>query len=151
MLALSQASKVPGQPSRLLPRVGISRRDCTETDVLVQSGMAQAKKIGSKKAQNRTEAVIGYMRVSTDQQAESGAGMAAQRSAIRRQCEQHGWELAAIYEDNGASAKSLNGRSGLSEALEVLAGGDAAALVVAKLDRLARSVHDFAGLVRKAE
>ena len=113
--------------------------------------MAQAKKIGSKKARDRTEAVIGYIRVSTDQQAESGAGMAAQRSAIRRQCEQHGWELAAIYEDNGASAKTLNNRPGLTEALAVLANGDASALVVAKLDRLARSVHDFAGLVRIAE
>jgi DNA invertase Pin-like site-specific DNA recombinase len=113
--------------------------------------MAQTKKIGSKKARHRTEAVIGYIRVSTDQQAESGAGMAAQRSVIRRQCEQHGWELAAIYEDNGASAKTLKGRPGLTDALEVLANGDAAALVVAKLDRLARSVHDFAGLVRVAE
>jgi DNA invertase Pin-like site-specific DNA recombinase len=39
----------------------------------------------------------------------------------------------------------------LTEALEALAHGDAAALVVSKLDRLARSVHDFAGLVRIAE
>lgn len=113
--------------------------------------MVQARKIGSKKARDRTAAVIGYIRVSTDQQAESGAGMAAQRSAIRRQCEQHDWELVAVYEDNGASAKSLKGRPGLSEALEVLADGGASALVVAKLDRLARSVHDFAGLVRIAE
>ena len=113
--------------------------------------MAQAKKIGTKKGGDRTEAVIGYIRVSTDSQAESGAGMAAQRSSIRRQCEQHGWELAEIYEDNGASAKTLRNRPGLTEALEVLANGGAAALVVAKLDRLARSVHDFAGLVRVAE
>ena len=113
--------------------------------------MAQAQRIATKKAEIRTQAVIGYIRVSTDQQAESGAGMAAQRSAIRRQCEHHGWELAAIYEDNGASAKSLKGRPGLTAALQVLANGDAAALVVAKLDRLARSVHDFAGLVRVAE
>jgi DNA invertase Pin-like site-specific DNA recombinase len=113
--------------------------------------MAQTKKIGSKKVRDRAEAVIGYIRVSTDQQAESGAGMAAQRSAIRRQCEQHGWELAHIFEDNGASAKSLKGRPGLTEGLELLANGGASALVVAKLDRLARSVHDFAGLVRIAE
>jgi DNA invertase Pin-like site-specific DNA recombinase len=113
--------------------------------------MTQAMKIGSNKTRDRTEAVVGYIRVSTDQQAESGAGMAAQRSAIRRQCEQHGWELASIYEDNGASAKTLKGRPGLSEALTVLANGGATALVVAKLDRLARSVHDFAGLVRVAE
>jgi DNA invertase Pin-like site-specific DNA recombinase len=53
--------------------------------------------------------------------------------------------------ENGASAKSLKGRPALTEALEALAHGDAAALVVSKLDRLARSVHDFAGLVRIAE
>ncbi len=113
--------------------------------------MAQRKSFGSKKANQRTESVVGYIRVSTDQQAESGAGMAAQRSAIRRHCDQHGWELAAIFEDNGASAKTLKGRPGLTEALRMLADGGASALVVAKLDRLARSVHDFAGLVRRAE
>jgi DNA invertase Pin-like site-specific DNA recombinase len=77
--------------------------------------------------------------------------MAAQRAAIRRHCKHSGLELSTIYEDNGASAKTLRGRPALSEALEVLAQGDAGALVVSKLDRLARSVHDFAGLVRVAE
>ena len=104
-----------------------------------------------KKTKNRSSAVIGYLRVSTDQQAESGAGMAAQRAAIRRYCKNHRLELSSIYEDNGASAKTLRGRPALSEALEVLAQGDAGALVVSKLDRLARSVHDFAGLVRVAK
>jgi DNA invertase Pin-like site-specific DNA recombinase len=104
-----------------------------------------------KKTKNRSSAVIGYLRVSTDQQAESGAGMAAQRAAIRRYCKNHRLELSSIYEDNGASAKTLRGRPALSEALEVLAQGHAGALVVSKLDRLARSVHDFAGLVRVAE
>jgi DNA invertase Pin-like site-specific DNA recombinase len=77
--------------------------------------------------------------------------MAAQRAAIRRYCKHGGMELLTIYEDDGASGKSLKRRPGLTEALQVLAQGDAAALVVSKLDRLARSVHDFAGLVRKAE
>lgn len=113
--------------------------------------MTTAQKPAAKKGKIRNDAVIGYIRVSTDQQAESGAGMAAQRSTIRSQCKHNGWELAAIYEDDGASAKALSGRPGLSEALQVLANGEAAALVVAKLDRLARSVHDFAGLVRRAE
>jgi DNA invertase Pin-like site-specific DNA recombinase len=59
--------------------------------------------------------------------------------------------LARIYEDAGASAKSLDGREALSEALDTLAQGNAGVLVVAKLDRLARSVADFAELVRRAE
>jgi DNA invertase Pin-like site-specific DNA recombinase len=77
--------------------------------------------------------------------------MAAQRAAIRRYCKHNALELSRIYEDNGASAKTLRGRPALSEALQVLADGDAGALVVSKLDRLARSVHDFAALVRIAE
>ena len=77
--------------------------------------------------------------------------MAAQLRAIEQHCEHHGLTLAHVYEDDGVSAKTMKGRPGLSEALTVLANGDASALVVAKLDRLARSVHDFAGLVRIAE
>ena len=95
--------------------------------------------------------VVGYIRVSTDQQADSGAGMAAQRAAIASVCLQNGWELGQIYEDAGASAKALTGRPALAAALKALAAGGASALVVSKLDRLARSVHDFASLVRLAE
>lgn len=99
----------------------------------------------------RSEAVVGYRRVSTEQQAESGAGMAAQLQSIQLHCKQHGLVLTHVYEDDGVSAKSVRNRPGLSEALAVLASGDASALIVSKLDRLARSVHDFAGLVRIAE
>ena len=95
--------------------------------------------------------VVGYVRVSTDQQADSGAGMAAQRAAICVVCLQNGWELGQIYEDAGASGKALTGRPALAAALKTLAESGASALVVSKLDRLARSVHDFAGLVRLAE
>lgn len=111
--------------------------------------MARVTKKGSGKT--RSGAVVGYIRVSTEQQAESGAGMAVQRHAIEEHCERHGLVLAQVYEDDGVSAKSVRNRPGLSEALDVLANGDAAALIVSKLDRLARSVHDFAGLVRIAE
>jgi DNA invertase Pin-like site-specific DNA recombinase len=111
--------------------------------------MARGANVTSKKT--RSEAVVGYRRVSTEQQSGSGAGMAAQRRAIEQHCEHHGLTLTHVYEDDGVSAKSIQNRPGLSEALTVLANGEAAALVVAKLDRLARSVHDFAGLVRIAE
>jgi DNA invertase Pin-like site-specific DNA recombinase len=96
-------------------------------------------------------AVIGYVRVSTSEQADSGLGLAAQRASIAAYAAQRGWRLADVYEDAGASAKALKGRLGLAAALDALATGKASVLVVSKLDRLARSVADFAGLVRRAE
>jgi DNA invertase Pin-like site-specific DNA recombinase len=93
---------------------------------------------------------IGYLRVSTDGQAESGAGMAAQRNTIVTECQHRGLPLLELAEDAGLSAKTLD-RPALAGALARLEAGEAAVLVVAKLDRLARSVADFANLVRLAE
>ena len=90
--------------------------------------------------------VVGYIRVSTADQAESGAGLEAQRAAITAHAAARGWELAEIYEDH-ASGKSLNGRHELKRALAELRARRADALMVAKLDRLSRSIHDFSGLL----
>jgi DNA invertase Pin-like site-specific DNA recombinase len=94
--------------------------------------------------------VVGYARVSTDEQAANGAGLAAQRDGIARESDRRGWDLVTIHEDGGVSGRSLDGRPGLSEALRCLATGDADALVVLKLDRLSRSLIDFAGLLERA-
>lgn len=111
--------------------------------------MRQGRRAGQK--WERQRALIGYVRVSTDGQAESGAGLAAQRRAIRAEAERRGMPILRVYEDRAASAKSLEGREQLGEALGVLSGGEASVLVVAKLDRLSRSIADFAALVRRAE
>lgn len=94
--------------------------------------------------------VVGYIRVSTDEQSASGAGLDAQKHAIRAEAARRGWDLVAVYEDRGASAKSLAGRPGLQEALRAVETGVATALVAAKLDRLSRSVSDFAGLLERS-
>ena len=94
--------------------------------------------------------VIGYVRVSTDEQADSGAGLIAQREAIAREVERRGWRLLAVYEDAGASGKSVAGRPGLAQALTIVESGSAGALVVAKLDRLSRSLMDFASLMERS-
>src|SRR3954471_14904836 len=91
--------------------------------------------------------VVGYIRVSTDEQAESGAGLAAQRAAIITECTRRGWTLIETFEDAGASGKALDGRPQLAAALHAVETGQAATLVVAKLDRLSRSVQDAAGLL----
>jgi DNA invertase Pin-like site-specific DNA recombinase len=93
--------------------------------------------------------VAGYIRVSTAEQADSGAGLDAQRAAITTEAERRGWRLVDVYEDAGVSGKSLN-RPGLAAALEAVENGRAEALVVAKLDRLSRSLLDFAGLMEGA-
>jgi DNA invertase Pin-like site-specific DNA recombinase len=94
---------------------------------------------------------VGYVRVSTDEQAESGLGLTAQRRAIREEAKRRGWTVAAIHEDRAASGKTTNGRAGLANAIVAVEDGDASAIVVAKLDRLSRSLADFAGLMARAQ
>lgn len=86
--------------------------------------------------------VIGYVRVSTQDQADSGLGMAAQKARITAEAKVRGWEVTWLVDD-GYSAKNLD-RPAMQQALGMLAKGEADALVVAKLDRLSRSVVDFA-------
>lgn len=86
------------------------------------------------------------MRCSTSQQSASGLGLAAQEGAIRAHCERSGWDLVDVVHDDGASAKDLQ-RPGLRLALERIAAGEATGLVASRLDRLSRSVVDFASLM----
>ncbi len=92
--------------------------------------------------------VLGYLRVSTTEQAANGAGLDAQRATIAAEAERRGWAVRWI-EDRGYSAKDLR-RPGIREALAALAAREADALVVAKLDRLSRSLLDFSGLVERS-
>lgn len=93
--------------------------------------------------------MIGYVRVSTDKQSTSGAGIEAQRQSIAQECERKGWILDRIVEDDGLSGKSLN-RPGLQYALADLTSRRANVLMAAKLDRLSRSVRDFADLMDRS-
>jgi DNA invertase Pin-like site-specific DNA recombinase len=92
---------------------------------------------------------IGYIRVSTREQGDSGVGLEWQERTIREQVAVRGWTLSEIRQDV-ASGKSLRKRGELGVALRALAAGEADALVVAKLDRLSRSVLDFAGVMETA-
>lgn len=94
---------------------------------------------------------VGYARVSTVEQADSGLGLEAQRAAISAECARRGWILAEIYEDAAASGKSIKNRRGMTAALAAVESGRAGAIVVAKLDRLSRSLADFAGVMVRAQ
>lgn len=78
-----------------------------------------------------------YLRVSTDEQAESGAGLAGQLDACRAAAARSGWALAGPFADEGVSgAAAVDRRPALMDALAALGRGDV--LLVAKRDRLGR-------------
>src|SRR5688500_7351522 len=82
---------------------------------------------------------IGYLRVSTDEQRDSGLGLEAQRTAIEAAATRQGLRIRATFDDAGLSgALPLATRPGLLQALNVLQRGDV--LIVAKRDRLGRDV-----------
>ena len=93
--------------------------------------------------------VLGYVRVSTVEQADSGAGVAAQRAAISAEADRRGWAVEFI-EDAGHSARTMR-RPGLALALDRLKRGDADVLAVSKMDRLSRSLIDFASIMQRAQ
>ena len=95
--------------------------------------------------------VVLYTRVSTSEQAESGAGLAAQEAALRADATRRGWEIIDHLTDAGVSGKSMTGRPALAQALHLVTGGAADALAVSKLDRLSRSLLDFAALMARAQ
>jgi DNA invertase Pin-like site-specific DNA recombinase len=95
--------------------------------------------------------VVAYVRVSTDEQASSGAGLDAQRAAIAAEAERRGWNVVAWTADEGISGgKGVEYRPGLAAAIDVVEAGEAAALIAAKLDRISRSVLDTASLMEQA-
>ena len=89
---------------------------------------------------------IGYVRVSTEQQADRGVSLNAQAEKIRAMAVVHNAELLDIIVDGGESAKSLQ-RPGMERLLNLVDAKSVQAVVVAKLDRLTRSVKDLCELL----
>lgn len=95
-------------------------------------------------------AVVAYLRVSTEEQAASGAGLAAQRVTIEAEAARRGLEVVEWFADEGISGKAIANRPGLADALALMDAGAASALMVAKLDRLSRSVSDASGILDRS-
>lgn len=91
-----------------------------------------------------------YVRVSTDEQAKSGLSLEAQRATLLAEVERRGWELVDVLVDE-VSAKRGNVRPAFLRAQELLAAGDADVLLATRLDRMSRSVVDFADLMASAQ
>jgi site-specific DNA recombinase len=83
---------------------------------------------------------IGYVRVSTEGQAQDGVSLDAQEAKVRAWGQLNNTESVAIFVDAGFSGKRADNRPGLQQALNAVGKGDA--LVVYSLSRLARSTKD---------
>lgn len=94
--------------------------------------------------------VIGYVRVSTEEQAAEGLSIRGQAERLSAYCEAQGWTLGCIYRDAGASGGTIE-RPGLRAALEAVGAGEADVFLVLKLDRLTRSAKHLYDLVETCE
>jgi DNA invertase Pin-like site-specific DNA recombinase len=93
---------------------------------------------------------IGYARVSTDGQAEKGISLSAQENRIRAMATLQEADLVEVIVDAGESGKNL-GRPGMQRLLALVERRGVDAVIIAKLDRLTRSVKDLANLLELFE
>lgn len=93
---------------------------------------------------------IGYIRVSTNRQADNGYGLAAQRDQVEQYCRDHDLDLVGLHVDvmSGRRTDKLYGRIAAVAAIQA---GVANVLVVNTLDRSSRSMADGAKLVADAK
>lgn len=99
----------------------------------------------------RPSVAVLYLRVSTAQQAESGLSLEQQERQLRHAAEASGFASVEVVREEGRSGGSFRNRPGLAHALDLLASGQAAALLVAKMDRLSRSARDTLAVLDLAE
>lgn len=85
---------------------------------------------------------IGYIRVSTDMQAEKGTSLENQVDRIIEFCQKKGFMLENIYEDAGFSGKNTK-RPGFQDMMKRIQKGGVSALIVWHSTRFARNLRDF--------
>lgn len=91
-----------------------------------------------------------YIRVSTLRQEQDGLSLDAQERTLTAQAQADGYQIKVIREE-GRSGKTFRNRPQLIEAINALNKGEASALYVTKLDRLARSLSDLLTILTQAE
>ena len=91
---------------------------------------------------------VGYVRVSTEKQADVGISLEAQTEKIQAMAVVQGLELQELIIDAGESAKTLD-RPGMERLLQLVDAGAVKSVIVAKLDQLTRSVKDLAQLLEQ--
>ena len=98
----------------------------------------------------KQSAAVGYVRVSTSEQAVSGLSLAAQRRRIEAQAVVSDVDLIEILSDDGHSASTMN-RPAMTELVARVDGGLIDVIIVSKIDRLTRSVKDLCLLLERLD
>lgn len=113
-------------------------------------GMTSTKRTRTRKIIDRPAVAVLYTRVSTSAQVDSGLSLDGQEADLQAAAAAAGYATVVIS-DEGKSAGRGKKRPGLERALQMLADGEAAALYVSKIDRLARSTIDALTIAEQAE
>lgn len=90
---------------------------------------------------------VGYIRVSTKEQAVEGYSLSAQREQINQYCAMYGLELVNIYSDEGISGKNLEDREGIQDLRDDAKEGLFDTVIIWKLSRISRKLLDTLTLI----
>src|SRR5262249_48329920 len=101
--------------------------------------MARAKNTANGAKERTIAHTAAYLRVSTDEQAERGLGLAAQRERVQGMAAAKGWPAPTVYRDEGLSGMlPPEKRPALAHLLAEICAGAIDAVIVADLSRLGR-------------
>lgn len=96
---------------------------------------------------NNEQLALLYVRVSTQMQVNDGMSLDMQERNLIKAAEDYGYTKYEILREEGRSGKSISGRPKLVAAMKRLETGEANALFVTRIDRLARSTRDFLSII----
>ena len=125
----------------------VPRRKAHPVGLALTVGASGSAGNGDGEMTRKVTRALGYVRVSTEEQAAHGHGLAAQHDAVTAEANRRGWHLTVVA-DEGLSGSQVN--PSLRDCLDQLRAGRADALIVAKMDRLARSVANAADILDAA-
>jgi site-specific DNA recombinase len=95
-----------------------------------------------RKTESQNINAVGYIRVSTEEQATNGISLGNQASRIKAYAKSQNWQLSRIYREKGESGKSID-RPVLSQLIKDIESGQIDVVLVYKVDRLTRRQKDL--------
>ena len=99
------------------------------------------------KREQKTQKVIGYLRVSSLAQVDDGTSLARQREQIEAFCKVKGFQDVQFLEDDGISGFKTTARKGYTKLIELCKKKQVDVVIVYDLSRLSRSVRETLAFV----